>query len=1557
MGQNLSLNTFTPDVIVFIEKYFPKYNIIKLLNNGMLYKTVLISVEKNNNPLILKIFFKNNYNDKDKAIFNQEFNKMQEIQQKIFNKQINNLCPIIKLENNPLDINSINRQVGMIFRQYTEFNLLERIYLMPYLQNIEKIWITFQLLYCLNDMKQMKIIHGDLKPENILLTSNLSLYISDFATYKPAYVSIEDISDYTYFFGSNNTDTMKGCYLAPERLVEKNIINENNEKTYQMDVFSAGVIIAELFLERTIFDYTGLLNYKKGNKNLFNVDEILSKIPQNNIRSLIYKMIEVNPEKRIDITEALNIMLNEICPIAIPGFIFHFNSIITSTKFWKPDLIIGHIYRYWGTIWKIIFGANEQPIPLSQNLNFAIINKIILESPFTNFGEGAIFVRNMNNVVYLGNQELIMNPENGEINEKYLKKCDNIENKSCIYLIIDYILEAIQYTKYDTTNLLALEMLYILSKKIPDVAKLQLILPYFISNLKRKKYIIQLTSINYLFDILYSIDYQELILPVTEYNYFGSYVYPALLKFYNKENPYIILEFFNNVDKIIDLQQKFLNVTLKTRLKKNKENLNTKNKPFENNINTIKEEKEEYSNSLGSSLNPKIDDNYDDIVRPTIFSSQRESTTKQQNKDKSFEIFNDYDSNMESFKHSLFSLTMDLIGRNNEIDILIIFIRKLPSLLLFYGKSKTNDFSKFIINNFNKPDWIIQKEILSHIPQMTITIGEKPLNDYILPCMEMLISNNSNELKLLELIKSMNQLLKMEYLSQSNSIDFFVKLIPFILHPNISIKNEIINFCESLFNYLSPDEIFCYLYKPLENFLILPPIMINKNTLLNYCKESIPRFLYQLEINNINYNFSNFLPKETNSKNGINNIELLKDMIESQKAGNANTDDNGDIKYIYDSEQNNSNLKEYKKYSLLEPLDKYIKKEINSMKGFSDKGYALETKIFGKIFFLGSDKEKLKFPNFKNNTQISFENNNNIISSDLFRITYVLKTLGITLNMVMLEDLLNYKGENENEINYKKNKSQDKIDNMNILPNYYFNKQYSNWRPQGQLLSTLYDHNTIPVEKLVPFDQNNFCSFDNFGNAILFNVKYVKDNEILINKKWEYKNNNKEDITYKNNICCINNSYFAVAIKQYLYQYNPHIYSKSKDAHLPLCQTNDDSNISCIKSFGSSNKESQKILFCTDNGSINLYDDRTNHEISLNLKVPKEKGIMNCICESFDYGQFLISTLDGNLFKYDLRLNSLINDFKYYYGMPISGVNIYKPNKSCELEINTLNKNGQYIVLWSGTDEHEISFFNDSDMNCDLLLKLNVQNNSNEYNPLEIEIPFFENINENNDDSNENQIKQIKNRFKYLERYTFAYNKNKIKRLFWQQTGDSDYDSINQRLNNLSNIYNSPNTVQCVLSPFSDYSLSQNNYIYENSPYFISAGNDKVIRYWDLSKDITNNNLMKSYIINAPNNLTTCQFTKGSFEKTNVLQSNENYNLKMIKKNIPGFSDFQNLNGIIYHSSVQKEFDQEDDSIKYCTKISDASHKSVITDLLPMNLNGVNLLVSSSWDGTIKIWK
>ena len=50
----------------------------------------------------------------------------------------------------------------------------------------------------------------------------------------------------------------------------------------------------------------------------------------------------------------------------------------------------------------------------------------------------------------------------------------------------------------------------------------------------------------------------------------------------------------------------------------------------------------------------------------------------------------------------------------------------------------------------------------------------------------------------------------------------------------------------------------------------------------------------------------------------------------------------------------------------------------------------------------------------------------------------------------------------------------------------------------------------------------------------------------------------------------------------------------------------------------------------------------------------------------------------------------------------------------------------------------------------------------------------------------------------------------------------------------------------------------------------------------------------------------------------------------------------------------------EDENIsflKYVTKIAEAAHKNVITDLQMIPVANTNLLISSSWDSTIKIWK
>ena len=134
-----------------------------------------------------------------------------------------------------------------------------------------------------------------------------------------------------------------------------------------------------------------------------------------------------------------------------------------------------------------------------------------------------------------------------------------------------------------------------------------------------------------------------------------------------------------------------------------------------------------------------------------------------------------------------------------------------------------------------------------------------------------------------------------------------------------------------------------------------------------------------------------------------------------------------------------------------------------------------------------------------------------------------------------------------------------------------------------------------------------------------------------------------------------------------------------------------------------------------------------------------------------------------------------------------------------------------------------------------------------------------------------------------------------------------------------------------------------------------------IIRYWDITREGINNEIKSSYIINAPNNLTYCNFTKSSFDNTNILQSKEAFNEPGQRKNMPGFSPFLNHNGVALFDIPQNEFDIDISNNEFCSRISDCSHKSLITDLLPVYIDDkspqFNILVSSSWDGTIKVWK
>jgi len=142
-----------------------------------------------------------------------------------------------------------------------------------------------------------------------------------------------------------------------------------------------------------------------------------------------------------------------------------------------------------------------------------------------------------------------------------------------------------------------------------------------------------------------------------------------------------------------------------------------------------------------------------------------------------------------------------------------------------------------------------------------------------------------------------------------------------------------------------------------------------------------------------------------------------------------------------------------------------------------------------------------------------------------------------------------------------------------------FNKNFQDWRPQGQIITTLYDHDKNHVEKLIPLPDNRFCSFDNEGCANIFKIiNKENDDSIIVKKIWYSGNEIRCPIKYKNTINMVDNLMFVVASGNKIYTYDPLYTKDSKQIIKVLCESDDGSNITCVKPFGNNSLESQKII-------------------------------------------------------------------------------------------------------------------------------------------------------------------------------------------------------------------------------------------------------------------------------------------------------------------------------------------------------------------------------------------
>ena len=162
------------------------------------------------------------------------------------------------------------------------------------ISEVEKEGIVIQLLKGLQVAHNNNIIHRDIKPENILVNELLELKVGDFGL-----ATSTNDSFVTNKFSLVGTPS----YMSPEQVNGKDL-------TFQSDLFSAGIVILELyigsnpFLGKDINQSIKLITkFDESNKQLE-----INNIPEN-IQKLIVGLLKRNPANRfISVEVALKVL-------------------------------------------------------------------------------------------------------------------------------------------------------------------------------------------------------------------------------------------------------------------------------------------------------------------------------------------------------------------------------------------------------------------------------------------------------------------------------------------------------------------------------------------------------------------------------------------------------------------------------------------------------------------------------------------------------------------------------------------------------------------------------------------------------------------------------------------------------------------------------------------------------------------------------------------------------------------------------------------------------------------------------------------------------------------------------------------------------------------------------------------------------------------------------------------------------------------------------------------------------------------------------------------------
>ncbi|KAJ7715595.1 hypothetical protein DFH07DRAFT_862734 [Mycena maculata] len=728
-------------------------------------------------------------------------------------------------------------KAGYIIRQWIASNLYDRISTRPFLSMIEKKWIAFQLLNALRDARNRKVSHGDIKSENILVTSWNWVYLSDFASYKPTYLPLDDPSDFSFFFDTSGRRT---CYIAPERFYtaannpeisakkSKIAMDENEGKrdgkvTESMDCFSAGCVIAELFLEGApLFTLSQLFKYREGE---YNVDGHLGAIEDEGVRTVIRQMINLEPTARPTFDTLLHTSRGTMFPESFYSFLHNYVSSINDLPSNPPFFtttapptaataatpasitpsISGSTIRPASSL-----GLNPMGIPGTETLPDAfpsdsdhrmeriwsdyesvepyLVSDTVEETVMdvkVEYNSSTSMSRPFQDILPV---ELHIPNRDSKLRGALHSGPRAAEDGPAL-IILALVTANIRNCSLPSSKVRALDVFLALSCHLTDEAKLDRMVPYIVELLHDESATVRSAAMRTMIQVLMMVT----VITPSNASIFPEYIIPNIKYVVQDPEVSVRCTYAQCIVQLADTAVRYL--------------------------------------EMGQALK--------------AHGTFKLSPEAQEYDHGRFELT--YEASMQDLQTSIQEHLSALLMDPSSV-VKRAVLHDISSLCIFLGRQKTNDvLLSHMITYLNDRDWLLRHAFFESIVDVAACAGGRSLEEYILPLMIQALSD-VEETVVAKVLASLTSLCELGLFQKMRIWELMSATLGFLYHPNMWIRQGAAAFIASAASHLPPSDVWCILYPSLRHFLKSDVIVIDEQSLLAAVKTPLSRQVFDAAV-------------------------------------------------------------------------------------------------------------------------------------------------------------------------------------------------------------------------------------------------------------------------------------------------------------------------------------------------------------------------------------------------------------------------------------------------------------------------------------------------------------------------------------------------------------------------------------------------------------------------------------------------------------------------------------------------------------------------------------